>query len=277
MKTEKEKIYMRGFKGFGPGLVCEPNGLESRKQYAEYTVFEEGGDDICGRGVMHFCEHPMAVFGFYSPANNGILNDFAEVEALAPSKTDDKIKFCTTKLRIKAKLNFAGMCKAAIDFVMEHVDKTKKQTVVNDTASNTGDYSAASNTGNRSAASNTGFQSAASNTGFQSAASNTGFQSAASNTGDQSAASNTGDYSAASNTGDRSAASVSGKESFAIATGREGKARGSIGCWIACAEWADDADGNFHPVAFKSVRVDGKKIKGDTYYALKNGKFIEVE
>ena len=162
-------------------------------------------------------------------------------------------------------------------------------------ATNTGDYSASTNTGLRSAATNAGFRSAATNTGlrsaatnagFRSAATNTGLRSAATNTGDRSVATNTGDcsastntgnYSASTNTGDRSAASVSGNESFAIATGQLSKVKGALGCWIAGAEWAEDDKGNWHPVDFKAVRVDGKEIKADTWYRLEEGKFIEVE
>ena len=144
-------------------------------------------------------------------------------------------------------------------------------------ATNTGDCSAATNTGNCSAATNTGFRSAATNTGDCSAATNTGDRSAATNTGDYSASTNTGDYSAATNTGHRSVASVSGNESFAIATGYQGKVKGALGCWIACAEWAENDNGTWHPIDFKAVRVDGEKIKADTWYRLAEGKFIEVE
>ena len=144
-------------------------------------------------------------------------------------------------------------------------------------ATNTGHRSVATNTGHRSAATNTGFRSASTNTGFRSAATNTGHRSAATNTGDCSAATNTGDCSAATNTGFRSVASVSGNESFAIATGYQGKVKGALGCWIACAEWAENDNGTWHPIDFKAVRVDGEKIKADTWYRLAEGKFIEVE
>ena len=144
-------------------------------------------------------------------------------------------------------------------------------------ATNTGYRSAATNTGDCSAATNTGNCSAATNTGDCSAATNTGFRSASTNTGNYSAATNTGNCSAATNTGFRSAASVSGNESFAIATGQLSKVKGALGCWIAGAEWAEDDNGNWHPVDFKAVRVDGKEIKADTWYRLEEGKFIEVE
>ena len=143
-------------------------------------------------------------------------------------------------------------------------------------ATNTGYWSAATNTGYRSAATNTGYRSAATNTGDWSAATNTGDWSAATNTGNQSAATNTGNQSAATNTGNRSAAAVEGKESFAVATGIEGKAKGSLGCYIAVAEYEETEDG-YRLVDFKSHIVDGETIKADTFYMLKNGEFVEAE
>ena len=106
-------------------------------------------------------------------------------------------------------------------------------------------------------------------------ATNTGYQSAATNTGDQSAATNTGDRSAATNTGNQSAAIVEGKESIALATGIDSKAKGKIGCFIVLAEWKE-IDNEYHIVDVKSAKVDGKNIKEDTFYTLKDGKFVEV-
>jgi hypothetical protein len=143
-------------------------------------------------------------------------------------------------------------------------------------ATNTGDRSAATNTGDQSAATNTGNWSAATNTGNQSAATNTGNWSAATNTGYRSAATNTGYRSAATNTGYRSAATVEGREAIAMATGIEGKAKGKKSCWLVLAEWEERKDG-WHIKDVKSVAVDGKKIKEDTFYTLKGGKFVEVK
>lgn len=111
----------------------------------------------------------------------------------------------------------------------------------------------------------------------ESAATNIGDCSVATNTGVCSVATNTGDYSAATNTGDYSAASVEGKSSFAIATGINSKAKGKLGCYIAVAEWGQKDDGEYELINFKSHKVDGKTIKEDTYYTLKNGKFVEVK
>jgi len=141
-------------------------------------------------------------------------------------------------------------------------------------ATNTGYRSAATNTGYQSAATNTGYQSAATNTGDYSAATNTGYRSAATNTGYQSAATNTGYRSAATNTGDQSAATVEGKESIAMATGIESKAKGALGCYIVLAEWEEGEDWNWHLKNVKSAKVDGKKIKENTFYTLKDNKFV---
>jgi len=74
---------MKGYKGFEKGLVCKG------KQYKENTVFEEDKAEICKSG-MHFCDYPLDVFRFYPPVNdNGVLNEFAEVEALDDAKTND--------------------------------------------------------------------------------------------------------------------------------------------------------------------------------------------
>ena len=106
--------------------------------------------------------------------------------------------------------------------------------------------------------------------------SNTGYRSAATNTGDQSAATNTGNWSAATNTGDQSAASVEGIESVAISVGVGGKAKGAKGCFLVLAEWGQSAGAERHIKKVKAVKVDGKKIKEDTFYILKDGRFEEA-
>ena len=91
-------------------------------------------------------------------------------------------------------------------------------------------------------------------------------------TGNWSAATNTGNRSAATNTGNQSAARVDGKQSVAIATGCQSKACGALGCWLVLAEWRDG-----EIVDMQLARVDGEKIKADTWYMLQGGSFVEVE
>ncbi|MCC0392025.1 hypothetical protein [Pseudomonas aeruginosa] len=226
-KAASEEV-VTTYKGFKQDLTCRGYQFEIGGTYKH-----EGEVEACASG-FHSCEYPLDVFGYYAPGESR----FAIVKASGQlSRHDDDSKIASATLVVEAEISMPTMISRALDWIMSKVDKSVEQTVVGETASNTGyqsaasntgDYSAASNTGNRSAASNTGNRSAASNTGYQSAASNTGDYSAASNTGNrsaasntgyQSAASNTGDYSAASNTGDYSAASNTGYQSAASNTG----------------------------------------------------------
>ncbi|MDY1163404.1 hypothetical protein [Pseudomonas aeruginosa] len=208
-KTEVEEI-VTAYKGFKQDLTCRGYQFEIGGTYKH-----EGEVKACASG-FHSCEYPLDVFGYYAPGESR----FAIVKASGKlSRHDDDSKIASATLVVEAEINMPTMISRAIDWIMSKVDKSVEQTVVGETASNTGNGSAASNTGYRSAASNTGYRSAASNTGNGSAASNTGNGSAASNTGDYSAASNTGNGSAASNTGYRSAASNTGNGSAASNTG----------------------------------------------------------
>ena len=63
-----------------------------------------------------------------------------------------------------------------------------------------------------------------------------------------------------------------------MCAGRSSKAKGKKGSWITLAEWKKDVEkGRYVPACVKTERVDGEKIKEDTYYTLKNGEFVEVE
>lgn len=98
-------------------------------------------------------------------------------------------------------------------------------------------------------------------------------ESAATNTGDRSAATNTGNRSAATNTGNQSAATNTGKDGVAVSWGRCGKARGEKGCYLVLAEY-DDSN---NLVCAKMEKVDGERIKENTFYTLKNGEFAVAE
>ena len=142
-------------------------------------------------------------------------------------------------------------------------------------ASTTGDWSGASATGYRSGASATGYYSVASVTGNCSGASATGYMSRASATGDYSEASVTGNCSEASAIGDYSGASA-GKGSVAMAVGLQTRAKGEIGSWLVLTECKKTKDGKIDIKNVKVAKVDGVKIKADTWYTIEKGKFIEV-
>lgn len=75
--------------------------------------------------------------------------------------------------------------------------------------------------------------------------------------------------------GDWGHAEVKGKEGIAVSFGIESKAAGALGCYIVLAEWKEAKDG-WHIKTVKCAKVDGEKIKANTFYRLKNGKFVEA-
>ena len=269
---------MRAYKGFKQDMTCR--GF----QFEEGKTYEEPEAALCNKG-FHACEYPLDCFRYYPPAES--VYHEVELDGV-DEKCEGDTKVAGKKITIGARLSIGSLVQASVQYIMERIDKSKKQHLMKgnrSAATNTGNWSAATNTGNQSAATNTGDWSAATNTGNQSAATNTGDWSAATNTGNWSAATNTGywsaatntgNWSAATNTGDQSAATVSGKESIALAMGVESKARGALGCWIVLAEWVEQ-EGEWHITDVKCARVDGEKIKADTWYQLNGGAFVEVE
>ncbi len=287
---------MKGYKGFEKGLICRG------KQYAENTVFEEEGAEVCRKG-MHFCKNPLNVLEHYGFVDDkGNLNEFAEVEALDNCKTNDGKKFVTTKLKVGKKLStldFIRACATEVD-VGNTITSARNHTV----AISMCDCSSTANSGNSSIAANRDFYSVAAVSGYNSVAAsagdysvttNIGNNSISANAGDNSAAINAGNYSTVTNTGDYSVAINASKystavstgsyslsstysvDSIAIAAGFRGKAKGKKGSYIAVAEWKQDKGHKLYLADFKAVKVDGEIIKEDTFYTLKDGEFVEAE
>ena len=68
-----------------------------------------------------------------------------------------------------------------------------------------------------------------------------------------------------------SSALTGGEFSVVYGCGKEAKVRGGIGAVLALAEFDD----GYNLVKVHVKAVDGKKIKADVFYELKNGKFTE--
>ena len=219
----------KAYKGFGKGLVCRG------KQYTENTVFEEPEAVVCIRG-MHYCKNPFDVLDHYNLVNNdGSFNDFAEVEPLAEEKTDDGKKFCTTKLRIGAKLSFSGFIKACVGFVIE---KTKFNTSEGDNAEDSAQIGSS---------------------GYSAQIGSSGYSAQIGSSGNSAQIDSTGMHA------------------VIMCAGHDCTAKAKIGSFITLAEWEySDEFERYIPVNVVTQKVDGKVIKEDTFYKLKDGKFVEV-
>ena len=69
-----------------------------------------------------------------------------------------------------------------------------------------------------------------------------------------------------------------GEDSVIMCAGVRSVAKAKIGSWITLSEWKqDDRKGRLVPVCVKTERVDGIKIKPDTWYKLQDGEFVEAK
>ena len=245
---------IKAYKGFNKDMTCRSFQYEEGKEYETEMV-------KCGESGFHACEYPLDCFDYYSP-NESVYHE-VELDGNTDSCGGDT-KIASTKIKIGASLNIAGIVKAAI----EYTNKRSKKENGSDR-----DYGASSATGYCGASSATGYKGASSATGDYGASSATGYCGASSATG----------YCGASSaTGYKGASSAEDKDSIAVAWGYHGKAKGVIGSYLVLADWEGDENNYWTPELWslkgaKMVRVDGKKIKESTWYTMKNGEFVEVK
>ena len=77
--------------------------------------------------------------------------------------------------------------------------------------------------------------------------------------------------------GDYAKIDSTGEDSVVMCAGNKSIAKAKVGSWITLAEWEwNDKKNRDVPVFVKTEYVDGEKIKADTWYQLRNGKFVEV-
>ena len=87
---------------------------------------------------------------------------------------------------------------------------------------------------------------------------------------------------ASSATGYKGSAIAGDPESIAIAWGYKGKAKGILGSYLVLADWEGNEGTYWRQEGWslkgaKMVRVDGEKIKADTWYTMENGEIVEVD
>ena len=265
--NEERKCDMKGYKGFTPGLVCKD------KQYQENTVFEEPEANICEKG-MHFCENPFDVLDYYGLVRpDGSFNNFAEVEALDETRTDDFKKFCTKKLKIGVRLSFSGFVKACVDFVLE---KTIRE--MPDANVGSGDNAKIGSSGDYAQIGSSGYYAQIGSSGDNAQIGSSGDNAKIGSSGDNAKIGSSGDNAKIGSSGDYARINCTGSDSVIFCAGYGSVVKAQIGCWITLSEWEYDGAKQRHvPACVKTEYVDGERIKADTPYTLKNGEFVEAE
>ena len=247
---------MKGYKAFEPGLICKG------KKYEENAIATERRAEPCKCGI-HFCENPFDVLEYYPLiTDKGEFTDFAEVEALDKPVTDDKKKYCTTKLKVGAKLSFAGFVKACIDFVFE-------RTVNNIPDDSSGDYARIGSSGNSAKIGSSGYFARIGSSGDS---------AQIGSSGDSAQIGSSGDYAWIGSSGNYAQINSSGTNSVIMCAGINSRAKAKKGSWITLAEWKCDNNRDIWiPVCVRTEQVDGERIKEDIFYQLIDGEFKEVQ
>ena len=236
---------MKGYKAFEKGMICRG------KQYAENTVFEEESAEICKSG-MHFCKEPLDVLEYYPLVDeSGNMSEFAEIEALDEAKTDDTGKYCTKKLRVGAKISFAQLVQASIEFEGE---KTTVSKLTSDEK-----------------------KARIGSSGISARIGSSGISARIGSSGNSAQIGSSGDWARIGSSGNWARIGSSGKNSVICCAGYGCRARAKTGSWITLAEWGKDGTGEYKPLCVKTEYVDGERIKEDVLYKLENGEFVEAE
>ena len=211
-------------------------------QFKEGETYHEDKAKLCDVG-FHACEDPLDCFRYYAPCESVFRE--VELEEVTDEHEDDSKRVGKT-IKIGAEIGLPGIIKAHFEYV--------KSRCTNENNAKPGKPATA------------GYRGAA--TAGSYGAATAGSYGAA--TAGDSGAATAGDSGAATSRG----SSASGKNGLSVARGNSCKVKGGIGAVLVLVEEnKDDYDIN----AWAAAVVDGEKIKADTWYILKDGKFVEAK
>ena len=108
---------IKAVKGFNQDMTCTPTD-DIKFQYEEGKTYEEETADACRKG-FHACELPMDVFRYYSPTRSV----YHQVEMSGKLDNSENDKVCSSKIKIGAKINIAGIIKASVDIIHGKAEK----------------------------------------------------------------------------------------------------------------------------------------------------------
>ena len=206
-------------------------------QYEVGKEYEMDGEIKCCNRGFHACKSSMEVWDYYDMLNSR----YAEVEQSGKiEKEENSTKVCSSRIKIKAELKLADIINIGVEWLKDITSpsKVKADGVLNDN-------------GDR--------------------------RKQIGSSGDSAKIGSSGDYAQIGSSGDYAKIDSTGEDSVIMCSGNSSIAKAKVGSWITLAEWKwSDEKKRDVPACVKTKYVDGKNIKADTWYQLKNGKFVEV-
>jgi hypothetical protein len=297
-----EKV-ITSYKAFDKNMKCRNFQYEVGKEYEM-----DGEIKCCNRG-FHACKSPMEVWNYYDMLNSR----YAEVEQ--SGKIDEEgnsTKVCSSHIKIKAELKLADIIKVGVEWLKDITSpsKVKADGALNDSGysakiGSSGDYAKIGSSGYSAQIGSSGDYAKIGSSGDYAQIGSSGYSAKIGSSGDYAKIGSSGDYAQIGSSGDYAQIGSSGysakigssgysakigssgdsakidstgEDSIIMCAGNCSIAKAKVGSWITLAEWkwSDEKNHNV-PVCVKTEYVDGENIKADTWYQLKNGKFVEVQ
>ena len=237
------------YKAFDKNMQCRGFQYEVGKEYEM-----DGEIKCCNRG-FHACKSPMEVWDYYDM----LSSRFAEVEQSGKIDEEEKsTKVCSSHIKIKAELKLADIINIGVEWLKDITSPSKVKTdgALNDNGDrkkqigSSGDYAQIGSSGD---------------------------YAQIGSSGDYAQIGSSGDSAKIGSSGYSAQIDSTGEDSVIMCAGGNSKAKAKIGSWITLSEWEwSDEKKRDVPVCVKTEYVDGENIKADTWYQLKNGKFVEV-
>ena len=264
-------------KGKGNGDI-DPKYIEYVVKFLEWSGMEVGDSEMKHLGYINvdkFKKYLHKDTKFFNKKYWYTKNQLLDKDGGEFSSFDllDQIPLLDEKT-LKLNFKLESFIKLSIDFLFKTGKKKNIASGDYSKAASSGDSSTAASSGNYSTAASSGDSSKAASSGNSSKAASSGNSSKAASSGDYSTAASSGIYSTAASSGNSSKAETDGEETIACALGWLTKAKGTIGSWIVLTEYSKDGT---KILAIESAKIDGKKLKPQTWYQLKNKRFVEVK
>ena len=295
---------IKSYKGFDENMQCRGYQYEVGKDY------EIDGDIKCCSRGFHACKSPMEVWDHYDMLNSR----FAEVEQSGKIDEEEKsTKVCSSHIKIKAELKLSDIINIGVEWLKDITSPTKVKTTgtLNDNGGysakigssgdyaqigssgdsaqigssgdsaqigSSGDYAQIGSSGDSAKIGSSGDYAQIGSSGDSAKIGSSGDYAKIGSSGDYAQIGSSGDYAKIGSSGDYAQIDSTGEDSVIMCAGKKSKAKAKVGSWITLAEWKWNDEKNRNvPVCVKTEYVDGEIIKADTWYQLKNGKFVEVD
>jgi len=288
------KNVITSYKGFDKNMQCRGFQYEVGKEYEM-----DGEIKCCNRG-FHACKSPLEVWNYYD-----ILNSrYAEVEQSGKIDAEENTtKVCSSRIKIKAELKLADIINIGVEWLKDITSpsKVKADSALNDNGDrkkqigssgdyakigssgysaqigSSGDYAKIGSSGYSAQIGSSGDYAQIGSSGYSAQIGSSGDYAQIGSSGDSAQIGSSGDSAQIGSSGDSAQIDSTGEDSVIMCAGKSSIAKAKVGSWITLAEWKWSGEKKCDvPVCVKTEYVDGENIKADTWYQLKNGKFVEV-